>query len=171
MSHNINIEFFDEYKRLDKLCSDMYGKSSGGVTSYINDMESVSSSDAQKILDWHSTYNKLKSLRHIRNQMAHGEGSFDDYVCSYDDIEWLRDFRNKIMNVSDPLAIYRSNMEKKKQLQNKQIHKQSVENWNNENGEDMYFSKNNSPAGLDFKIVLAILFIILILIIIGFNKV
>lgn len=62
MSHNINIEFFDEYKRLDKLCSDMYGKSSGGVTSYINDMESVSSSDAQKILDWNSTYNKLKSL-------------------------------------------------------------------------------------------------------------
>ncbi len=37
----------------------MYGKSSGGVTSYINDMESVSSSDAQKILNWHSTYNKL----------------------------------------------------------------------------------------------------------------
>lgn len=93
MSHNINIEFFDEYKRLDKLCSDIYGKSSGGVTSYINDMASVSSSDAQKILDWNSTYNKLKSLRHIRNQMAHGEGSFDDYVCSYGDIKWLRDFR------------------------------------------------------------------------------
>lgn len=169
MSNNINIEFFDEYKRLDKLCSDMYGKSSGGVTSYINDMASVSSSDAQKILDWNSTYNKLKSLRHIRNQMAHGEGSFDDYVCSYDDIEWLRDFRNKIMNVSDPLAIYRSNMEMKKQLQNKQIHKQSVETWSNESDEDMYFSKNNSPTGLDLKIVLAILFVILILIIVGFS--
>jgi len=169
MSNNINIEFFDEYKRLDKLCSDMYGKSSGGVTSYINDMASVSSSDAQKILNWHSTYNKLKSLRHIRNQMAHGEGSFDDYVCSYDDIEWLRDFRNKIMNVSDPLAIYRSNMEMKKQLQNKQIHKQSVETWSNESDEDMYFSKNNSPTGLDLKIVLAILFVILILIIVGFS--
>ena len=169
MSHDINIEFFDEYKRLDKLCSDMYGKSSGGVTSYINDMASVSSSDAQKILDWNSTYNKLKSLRHIRNQMAHGEGSFDDYVCSYDDIEWLRDFRNKIMNVSDPLAIYRSNMEMKKQLQNKQIHKQSVETWSNESDEDMYFSKNNSPTGLDLKIVLAILFVILILIIVGFS--
>ena len=169
MSNNINIEFFDEYKRLDKLCSDIYGKSSGGVTSYINDMASVSSSDAQKILDWHSTYNKLKSLRHIRNQMAHGEGSFDDYACSYDDIEWLRDFRNKIMNVSDPLAIYRSNMEMKKQLQNKQIHKQSVETWSNESDEDMYFSKNNSPTGLDLKIVLAILFVILILIIVGFS--
>ena len=91
MSNNINIEFFDEYKRLDKLCADMYGKSSCGVTSYIDDMASVSSSDVQKILDWYSTYNKLKSLRHIRNQMAHGECSFDDYECSYDDIKWLRD--------------------------------------------------------------------------------
>lgn len=171
MSHNINIEFFDEYKRLDKLCSDMYGKSSGGVTSYINDMESVSSSEVQKILDWNSTYNKLKSLRHIRNQMAHGEGSFDDYVCSYDDIEWLRNFRNKIMNVSDPLAIYRNNIKMKKQLQNKKIHKQSVKTLNNKNDKNRYVTKNNSPKRLDLKVILAILFVILILIIVGFSEV
>ena len=75
------------------------------------------------------------------------------------------------MNVSDPLAIYRSNMKMKKQLQNKQIHKQSVETWINESDEDMYFSKNNSPAGLDLKVILAILFVILILIIVGFSEV
>ena len=171
MSNNINIEFFDEYKRLDKLCADMYGKSSGGVTSYIDDMASVSSSDAQKILDWNSTYNKLKSLRHIRNQMAHGEGSFDDYVCSHYDIEWLRDFRNKIMNVSDPLAIYRSNIEIKKQLKNKSINKQPVETWIDESDKDMYFTKNNPHERLDLKVVLIILFLILILIIIGFSEV
>ncbi len=171
MSNNINIEFFDEYKRVDKLCADMYGKSSGGVTSYIDDMASVSSSDVQKILDWYSTYNKLKSLRHIRNQMAHGECSFDDYECSYDDIKWLRDFRNKIMNVSNTLAIYRRNIEIKKQLKNKHIHKQPVETWIDGSDKDMYFTKNNSDERLDLKVVLIILFLILILIIIGFSKV
>ena len=39
-------------------------------TSYINDMASVSSSYAQKILNWHSTYNKFKSLRHIISHSA-----------------------------------------------------------------------------------------------------
>ena len=32
MPENTNIIFFDEYKKLDKLCSEMYGKNSGGVT-------------------------------------------------------------------------------------------------------------------------------------------
>ena len=166
MLNNINIEFFDEYKRLDKLCSEIYDQSSGGITSYINDMESVSSFEAQKILGWNSTYNKLKSLRHIRNQMAHGEGSFGDYECSYDDVEWLRDFYSKIMNVSDPLAIYRKNMKIEKQLQNKKPYKQSSENLSNESGNDMYFGKNNSPEGLDFKFILVILLVAVIFIVI-----
>lgn len=75
------------------------------------------------------------------------------------------------MNVSDPLAIYRKNIKMKKQLQNKKIHKQSVKTLNNKNDKNRYVTKNNSPAGLDFKIVLAILFAILMLIIIGFSEV
>lgn len=41
MPENTNIIFFDEYKKLDKLCSEMYGKNSGGVTCYLNDMMAV----------------------------------------------------------------------------------------------------------------------------------
>ena len=147
MSNNTNIEFFDEYKRLDKLCSEMYGKSSGGVTSYINDMELVPAFQAHAIPEWYSTYDRLKALRHIRNQMAHGEGSFDDYQCSYEDIEWLRAFRNRIMNVSDPLALYRRNIKNRTQLQHKQQSKQpewtgTVENRNS------YSSSDNMPPSL-----------------------
>ena len=39
--------------------------------------------------------------------MAHGEGSFEDYPCSEEDVLWLFEFRSKIMHISDPLAVYR----------------------------------------------------------------
>lgn len=121
MPQNLNIDFFNEYKRLDKLCSDIYSKNSGGVTSYINDMEHISSLGRVNIPEWDATYSKLKSVRYVRNQMAHGEGSFEDYECNYEDVKWLRDFYEKIMNVSDPIAIYRKNIKLKKQVQNKNV--------------------------------------------------
>ena len=111
MPENTNIIFFDEYKKLDKLCSEMYGKNSGGVTCYLNDMIAVPVMQRNRIPEWNQTYDRLRELRHIRNQMAHGEGSFEDYPCSEEDVLWLFEFRSKIMNISDPLAVYRRQTE------------------------------------------------------------
>ena len=111
MPENTNIVFFDEYKKLDKLCSEMYGKNSGGVTCYLNDMIAVPVMQRNRIPEWNQTYDRLRELRHIRNQMAHGEGSFEDYPCSEEDVLWLFEFRSKIMHISDPLAIYRRQTE------------------------------------------------------------
>lgn len=105
MPENTNIIFFDEYKKLDKLCSEMYGKNSGGVTCYLNDMMAVPVMQRNRIPEWNQTYDRLRELRHIRNQMAHGEGSFEDYPCSEEDVLWLFEFRSKIMHISDPLAV------------------------------------------------------------------
>lgn len=107
MPENTNIIFFDEYKKLDKLCSEMYGKNSGGVTCYLNDMMAVPVMQRNRIPEWNQTYDRLRELRHIRNQMAHGESSFEDYPCSEEDVLWLFEFRSKIMHISDPLAVYR----------------------------------------------------------------
>ena len=54
MSEQINIEFFDEYKRLDKLCAELFGKNSGGITSYINEMEakSIMGNQTHRIAEW-----------------------------------------------------------------------------------------------------------------------
>lgn len=111
MPENTNIIFFDEYKKLDKLCSEMYGKNSGGVTCYLNDMMAVPVMQRNRIPEWNQTYDRLRELRHIRNQMAHGEGSFEDYPCSEEDVLWLFEFRSKIMHISDPLAVYRRQTE------------------------------------------------------------
>ena len=101
----------DEYKKLDKLCSEMYGKNSGGVTCYLNDMMAVPVMQRNRIPEWNQTYDRLRELRHIRNQMAHGESSFEDYPCSEEDVLWLFEFRSKIMHISDPLAVYRRQTE------------------------------------------------------------
>lgn len=53
----------------------MYGKNSGGVTCYLNDMMAVPVMQRNRIPEWNQTYDRLRELRHIRNQMAHGEGS------------------------------------------------------------------------------------------------
>lgn len=111
MPENTNIIFFDEYKKLDKLCSEMYGKNSGGVTCYLNDMIAVPVMQRNRIPEWNQTYDRLRELRHIRNQMAHGEGSFEDYPCSEEDVLWLFEFQSKIMHISDPLAVYRRQTE------------------------------------------------------------
>ena len=111
MPENTNIIFFDEYKKLDKLCSEMYGKNSGGVTCYLNDMMAVPVMQRNRFPEWNQTYDRLRELRHIRNQMAHGEGSFEDYPCSEEDVLWLFEFRSKIMHISDPLAVYRRQTE------------------------------------------------------------
>ena len=111
MPENTSIIFFDEYKKLDKLCSEMYGINSGGVTCYLNDMMAVPVMQRNRIPEWNQTYDRLRELRHIRNQMAHGEGSFEDYPCSEEDVLWLFEFRSKIMHISGPLAVYRRQTE------------------------------------------------------------
>ena len=111
MPENTSIIFFDEYKKLDKLCSEMYGINSGGVTCYLNDMMAVPVMQRNRIPEWNQTYDRLRELRHIRNQMANGESSFEDYPCSEEDVLWLFEFRSKIMHISDPLAVYRRQTE------------------------------------------------------------
>lgn len=38
---DLNIEFQEQYKRLDRLCRDMYSSSDSGVSAYIRDMENT----------------------------------------------------------------------------------------------------------------------------------
>lgn len=120
---NTNSEkFFDEYKRLDRLCSDMYGKQNG-VTQYIEDMTHVTFSRYRNISGWEKVLKKLKEYRHLRNELAHGSMSFDDNCCKLEDIEWITDFYDSIINCTDPLAQLR-----KQTQQNNNVRKNTIEN-------------------------------------------
>lgn len=94
-------DFFEEYKRLERLCSDMYS-ANHGVSLYIDEMNEKRALGEKMFSDWRKNYNLLKHLRYLRNQIAHGEG---DNVCSVADVEEVKRFYNMIMSGNDPLTL------------------------------------------------------------------
>lgn len=106
----LNYEFFDEFKALDNLCRDIYGESIDkklGVTLYLEDMDRNSRQGASKISGWTSDYNHLKSARNMRNELAHSRNSMMVDICSQEDIDFVRAFKTKILNQTDPIAVLR----------------------------------------------------------------
>ena len=94
--------FFEEYKRLDRICSDMYS-ASGGVSQYILDMENHSSDGVRLVDGWEQIYGVLKHLRWIRNRIAH-EASESSISCDQD-LKMLREITSSILRQCDPLAL------------------------------------------------------------------
>ena len=102
--NNINLNFFENYKKLEKICNEILSVNNG-VTQYINEMENISSSKYHSIPNWNSDLSSLKRLRHLRNQMAHNEGAFSENLCTINDVEWIINFRSRILKQTDPLAL------------------------------------------------------------------
>ncbi len=106
----LNYEFFDEFKSLDNLCRDIYGKSIDnklGVTLYLEDMDRNDYQGAFKVSGWKSDYTQLKKVRAIRNELAHSSNSFSYPMCAQGDIDFIRSFRMRIMNQTDPISLLR----------------------------------------------------------------
>ena len=106
----LNYEFFDEFKALDNLCRDIYGNSIDnklGVTLYLEDMDKKAYQGAFKVSGWTSDYNRLKSAKNIRNELAHSRNSFSTDICSQEDIDFIRSFRARILNQADPISMLR----------------------------------------------------------------
>ena len=103
----LNYEFFDEFKALDNLCRDIYGESIDnklGVTLYLEDMDRKAYQGAFKVFGWTSDYNQLKNARNMRNELAHSRNSMTVDICSQEEIDFVRSFRTRILNQTDPIA-------------------------------------------------------------------
>lgn len=110
-------DFIDEFKHLEKLCNEIYGDHHG-VTLYINNMEEKSWVYTRKIWQWQSDLENLKRVRHIRNNLVHES----DYDIDYDeaDIQFMRDFCERILNRQDPLAlVYEEERRRERELAEK----------------------------------------------------
>ena len=94
-------EFFEAYKRLDRLCSDIYG-CRNGVSQYIEDMDGAFYQGRLAVPMWEQAYKTLKHLRWVRNQIAHDSGQI--LICDESDIQDVNDFYDDIMSGCDPLA-------------------------------------------------------------------
>ena len=99
------MSFMESYKRLDKICKEMY-EVDKGVTAYIDDMEEKLSG-SRYVYNWQDDLKMLKHYRWLRNQIAHEIDVNEDDSCTKDDIEWINGFYDRIMKQEDPLALYR----------------------------------------------------------------
>ena len=100
---NINQQFLEEYKYLDKLCKEAFD-SDKGVTSYIDYMRAAPYEKSRKVSGWDSDLKMLITLRHARNKLAHEVGTLDEALVTREDIEWLGNFYERIMSGSDPIS-------------------------------------------------------------------
>ena len=139
----LNYEFFDEFKALDNLCRDIYGKSIDkklGVTLYLEDMDRNAYQGALKVSNWRSDYNHLKLARNIRNELAHSRNSMAVDICSEEDIDFVRSFRTRILNQTDPIALLRKQPPRPRPTSNSQPKQQTQPTYN-------YNVPNKTPTG------------------------
>lgn len=173
MMDNINNVFLEEFKKLDKLCREMYA-SEKGVTSYIDDMKLIPEYKVYGIADWNSDLKRLINLRHIRNQLSHEVGTFDVDMCELDDVVWLKEFYNRILSGTDPLALLRVKLKNEKQNKSQAVKQNIVDT--NENyylyTQPQQKSKKLLYTLIDFLVITLIILLCLLfayLIFNGFN--
>ena len=99
------MNFIDSYKRLEKLCSEIYNDNHG-VSSYIDEMINTPVG-ARYVPGWDDDLKQLKHYRWVRNQIVHDPGCTEENMCEHGDAHWLDNFRSRIMSANDPLALYR----------------------------------------------------------------
>ena len=104
----IENDFFDEFRDLEEICLQIYGRSPDGklgVTQYLNDMKENEATGSITVPDWRFQYKRLRECRNKRNNLVHPRNDFDTDACSQDDVDFLISFRQSILNRTDPLAI------------------------------------------------------------------
>ena len=116
---NINIRFLEEYKRLDKLCRELYNADKG-VTLYIEDMKNESSPYKKDRPEWQSSLKSLIDIRHKRNILTHEPDTLGTDIVSESEILFVKKFRQSILESSDPMStVIKIHNEKKTTLQNR----------------------------------------------------
>ena len=80
------MQFLNAYVARDTLCNDIFSVKNG-VSAYIEEIERKGLYDR-----YDHDYNQLKHVRWLRNQLMH---ETDAESCSYDDIEFVENFREK----------------------------------------------------------------------------
>lgn len=98
--NKLDIDFLEKYKRLDNLCKDILS-SNTGVTSYIDKMTSLSYGFSM-VSSWENDLKRLKHIRWVRNKLTHDNNS--DGLVGDEEINFVNDFYNQIMNQEDPFS-------------------------------------------------------------------
>ena len=115
------MRFMSSYKQLEKLCGEVLNQTRP-ISAYIEEMEKAPRG-AFLVPHWNEDLKKLKHYRWIRNKITHEPNCDETNMCHADDAIWLDQFYGRIMNQTDPLALYRKATRPITMPINKQSHK------------------------------------------------
>lgn len=161
-----NLSFLESYKHLEKICGDIM-KDERRVSAYIDAM-------AQKpkgsfyVSGWNDDLKHLKHYRWVRNKITHEPGCTEQNMCDPNDTVWLKDFYERIMNQTDPLALYYQATKPRPMQHSSKMKRQSQVNSNLINKTEKHNYKQNRNIHYKFIgyiiLIICILFIIVMII-------
>lgn len=96
--------FIDSYKQLEKLCGEVLNDDRR-ISAYIDEMINIPNG-ALYVSNWDKDLKKLKHYRWVRNKISHEPGCSELNMCEPVDELWIDDFYMRIINQTDPLALY-----------------------------------------------------------------
>lgn len=99
------MKFIETYKQLEKLCGEVMNDDRR-VSAYIEEMMRLSDG-VYRVENWNEDLKKLKHYRWVRNKIVHEPDCTEATMCKAEDVVWLNQFRRRILNGTDPLALYR----------------------------------------------------------------
>ena len=85
---------------------------------------------------------QLKHYRRVRNQIVHDPSCSEENMCNDDDVQWIVDFYARIMNQTDPLALYWKATRPQQKQAKKNAEQQYYQEQNNK-----YYRKTTNRLG------------------------
>ena len=113
--------FIESYKRLERLCGDLLNDDRR-ISAYIDEMISLPRG-AYLVRGWDDDLKRLKHYRWVRNQIAHELDCSEENMCEPSDVVWIDVFYSRIMNQTDPLALYSKATKPRPAQKSAQAHK------------------------------------------------
>lgn len=105
------MSFMTSYKKLEQICRDITG-ADRPVSAYIDAMRETTQG-ARYVPGWEEDLKQLKHYRWVRNQIVHETGKTEENMCTSLDVVWIDNFYNRILNQTDPLALYHQAMRRR----------------------------------------------------------
>ena len=157
--------FMYSYKRLEKICSEIYNTNEKPVKAYIEDMKNKPRG-SYLVKGWDKDLKDLDHYRWVRNQISHNPECSEENMCTDADTEWIDNFYVRIMNQTDPLALYRKATESRRVHAPKKV--QNPSRPVSQKPRQKQKKKSGSTAALTI-VLIALLAIIAVLIVLYFS--
>ena len=101
---SFNYKFFEEFTKLNKICTVVY-QAEGGTFGYLLQMGRVSADYADLLPNWNEDLAMLHRCCMVYRALSQSSDAFNESLCSQQDIDWVQVFANRITDRKDPLAL------------------------------------------------------------------